>query len=52
MKNSPCHIGVRRGDTDLLQKVNAIVTDLKQSGKLNEFSQKWLGEPLSELPTV
>lgn len=52
MKNSPCYIGVRRGDTNLLQKVNAIVRDLKKSGKLNQFSQKWLGEPLSELPTV
>jgi polar amino acid transport system substrate-binding protein len=52
MKNSPCYIGVRRGDTDLLQRVNAIVTNLKKSGKLNDFSQKWLGEPLSELPTV
>ncbi|MBD2307374.1 transporter substrate-binding domain-containing protein [Chroococcidiopsis sp. FACHB-1243] len=52
LKNSPCYIGVRRGDADLLQKVNTIVTDLKNSGKLNSFSQKWLGEPLSELPTV
>ena len=52
MKNSPCYIGVRRGDKDLLQRVNAIVTDLKNSGKLNNFSQRWLGEPLSELPTV
>ena len=52
LKNSPCYIGVRRGDTDLLRRVNAIVRDLKQSGKLNQFSQKWLGESLSELPTV
>lgn len=52
LKNSPCYIGVRRGDADLLQRVNAIVTDLKNSGKLNSFSQKWLGEPLSELPIV
>ncbi|MDZ4873718.1 MAG: Membrane-bound lytic murein transglycosylase F [Chroococcidiopsis cubana SAG 39.79] len=52
LKNSPCYIGVRRGDTDLLQRVNAIITDLKTSGKLNSFSQKWLGEPLAELPTV
>jgi polar amino acid transport system substrate-binding protein len=52
LKNSPCYIGVRRGDTELLQRVNAIITDLKTSGKLNSFSQKWLGEPLAELPTV
>lgn len=52
LKNSPCYIGVRRGDNDLLQKVNAIVADLRNSGKLNDFSQKWFGEPLSELPTA
>ena len=50
MKNSPCHIGVRRGDKDLLAQVNAIVFDLKASGKLNELSQKWFGEPLTLLP--
>lgn len=50
LKNSPCHIGVRRGDADLLKRVNAIVFDLKESGKLNELSQKWFGEPLTLLP--
>lgn len=50
MKNSPCHIGVRRGDSDLLEKVNEIVANLMQSRKLNELSQKWFGEPISILP--
>lgn len=50
MKNSPCHIGVRRGDEDLLQRVNAIVADLRESGKLNQLSQKWFGEPITDLP--
>ena len=52
MKNSPCRIGVRRGDTKLLERLNAIVANLKQSGKLNEFSLKWFGEPLPQLSTT
>lgn len=49
MKNSPCYVGVRRGDKKLLDRVNAIIADLKQSGKLNEFSLAWFGEPLPDL---
>lgn len=50
LKNSPCYIGVRRGDADLLQRINAIVADLRESGKLNQLSQKWFGEPITDLP--
>ncbi len=46
LKNSPCYVGIRKGDTKLLQKVNAVVTSLKQSGKLNQLSIEWFGEPL------
>lgn len=49
MKNSPCYVGVRRGDKKLLDRVNAIIADLKQSGKLNQFSLAWFGEPLPDL---
>lgn len=49
MKNSPCYVGVRKGDGALLERVNAIIADLKQSGKLNTFSLKWFGEPLPDL---
>lgn len=48
LKNSPCYIGVRKGDTGLLERVNVIIANLKQSGKLNELSLKWFGEPLSD----
>lgn len=50
MKNSPCYIGVRRGDLDLLQWVNVFVTNKRLSGDLSELSKKWFGEPL-QLPT-
>lgn len=49
MKNSPCHIGLRKGDKDLLERVNEIIISLKESGKLNELSLKWFGEPLPDL---
>jgi polar amino acid transport system substrate-binding protein len=52
MKDSPCHIGVRKGDTELVEQLNLIITDLRESGKLNELSLKWFGEPLPELPTT
>lgn len=52
MKDSPCHIGVRKGDTELVEQLNSIITDLRESGKLNELSLKWFGEPLPELPTT
>lgn len=52
MKNSPCYVGVRKGDTELLERVNAIIADLKQSGRLNELSLQWFGEPLPNLATT
>lgn len=46
MKNSPCYVGVREGDAALLEEVNDIISDLKQSGRLDEMSLQWFGEPL------
>lgn len=50
MKNSPCYIGIRRGDLDLLQWINVFVTSKKMGGDLDTLSKKWFGEPLGELP--
>jgi len=49
MQNSPCYIGVRRGDLDLLQWVNVFVVSKRLSGELADLSQQWFNEPL-ELP--
>lgn len=49
MKNSPCYVGVRKGDAALMAKLDTIIDDLKRSGKLNELSLKWFGEPLPNL---
>ncbi|MGP1383604.1 MAG: transporter substrate-binding domain-containing protein [Thainema sp.] len=48
LKNSPCYVGVREGDTELVSAVNTIIADLKQSGRLDQMSQYWFGEPLPE----
>jgi polar amino acid transport system substrate-binding protein len=48
MKNSPCYIGIRKGDTKLVERVDEIIADLVQSGTLNTLSMKWLGEPLPQ----
>ena len=49
MKNSPCYVGVRKGDKDLLDRVNTIIAELKRSGELNQLSLKWFKEPLPDL---
>ena len=48
LKDSPCYVGVREGDSEFVAKINEIITSVKQSGRLNEMSQEWFGEPLPE----
>lgn len=50
IKESPAHIGLRRGEVDLLQWVNTFVYHKRLGGALDDFSQQWLGEPLPPLP--
>ena len=50
IKESPAHIGLRRGEVDLLQWVNTFIYHKRLGGDLDEFSQKWFGEPLPPLP--
>ncbi|MBT0961763.1 transporter substrate-binding domain-containing protein [Denitromonas iodatirespirans] len=46
IKNSPCYVGVNKGETALLARVNEVIAKLKQSGELNEVSMRWLHAPL------
>ncbi len=46
IKNSPCYVGVAKGETALTAKVNAIIAKAKQDGALNEISQRWLNAAL------
>ncbi|MGD1861149.1 MAG: transporter substrate-binding domain-containing protein [Leptolyngbyaceae cyanobacterium] len=50
IKESPAHIGLRRGEVDLLQWVNTFVYHKRLGGELDDLSQTWLGEPLPPLP--
>ncbi len=45
IKNSPCYVGVAKGETALLDKVNTLIDKAKQDGVLEGFSQKWLKAP-------
>ncbi|MRV76650.1 transporter substrate-binding domain-containing protein [Duganella sp. FT92W] len=42
IKNSPCHIGINKGEPQLLERVNHIIEKAKQDGSLNGIAEKWL----------
>jgi len=46
IKNSPCYVGVNKGEGALMAKVNSIIADAKADGSLEAISQKWLQQPL------
>ncbi|MBB6054961.1 transporter substrate-binding domain-containing protein [Tolumonas osonensis] len=46
LKNSPCYIGIYKGEARLQQKVNALIAEARTDGSLNKFSETWLKAPL------
>lgn len=50
IKDSPNYIGVRKGETALLNKVNTILHTAKKDGTLNSYAKKWLGRDMGNLP--
>ncbi len=43
LRNSPCFIGVAKGEPDLLARVNTILTAARQDGRLDRISaESWL----------
>lgn len=50
LQQSPCHIGVRRGDEALLTWVNAFIYYHTLNKDLDKLSMKWFGEPLPAFP--
>jgi len=50
LKDSPCFVGVAKGEDALLAKVNEIIAAAKASGELEALSKKWLGRGTGELP--
>ncbi|QHJ01236.1 transporter substrate-binding domain-containing protein [Xylophilus rhododendri] len=50
LKDSPCFVGMNKGEDALKNKVNAIIADAKKDGTLDAMSKKWLGRTTGELP--
>ncbi len=48
LRNSPCYIGVNKGEPALLARVNAIIDAARKDGSLNKISQHWLRTPLGD----
>jgi polar amino acid transport system substrate-binding protein len=46
IKNSPCYIGLAKGEAALQKRVDEIIASAKQDGSLNEIAQRWLHAPL------
>lgn len=46
IKDSPCSIGMNKGEEKLHEKVNAIIAQGKKDGSLSALNEKWLGLPL------
>src|SRR5450830_704314 len=46
IKDSPCFIGLNKDEKKLLDKVNAILAEIKKDGELSALTVKWLGLPL------
>jgi polar amino acid transport system substrate-binding protein len=50
LKDSPCYVGVAKGEDALLAKVNEIIAAAKAAGELEALSKKWLGRGTGDLP--
>ena len=46
IRNSPCYIGVPKGEVALTERLNEIIAAVKADGALNEISERWLNLPL------
>ena len=46
IKNSPCFVGLNKGEPKLLAAVDAAIAKAKADGRLAKISQKWLGAGL------
>ena len=51
IRTSPAHMGVRQGDFNLLRWLDTFIFASKMNGKLDDLHQKWMGEPLADLPS-
>ncbi len=50
LKDSPCFVGIAKGEDALKAKVNEIIAGAKKDGTLDAMSKKWLGKAAGDLP--
>ncbi|MFT4173519.1 MAG: transporter substrate-binding domain-containing protein [Rhodocyclaceae bacterium] len=50
LRDSPCFMGVAKGEDALRAKVNEIILAAKADGSLNKLAQKWLKRDTGDLP--
>ncbi|WMT91902.1 transporter substrate-binding domain-containing protein [Pelagibacterium sp. H642] len=51
MRSSPMGVGVRKGESDLLQWINTAIMLLWNSGELQAAQQEWIGTVNEDLPS-
>jgi polar amino acid transport system substrate-binding protein len=50
LKDSPCFVGIAKGEDALKAKVNEIIAAAKADGSLDAMSKKWLARAAGDLP--
>ena len=48
LRNSPCYVGVRKDEPDVLARVNQIIAAARKDGTLDKISEHWLKAPLGD----
>lgn len=51
IRNSPAHMGVRQGELELARWLDTFIFYNKMNGNLDDLHEKWLGEPMGDLPS-
>lgn len=52
IRRSPAHMGVKMGEFALLQWLNSFIFFNTMNGELDRLHRKWLGMPMSPLPSL
>jgi polar amino acid transport system substrate-binding protein len=52
IRRSPAHMAVKMGEHNLLQWLNSFIFFNSMNGELDRLHRKWLGAPMSPLPTL
>jgi len=50
LKDSPCFVGIAKGEEALKARVNEIIAAARKDGTLDKLSKQWLGKPAGDLP--